>query len=86
MTCPVHKAVNTICFWGPRPVKSWKRPALFALSLPFVLGAIALWWYFGGRGFAAIWPIVIAVAIGGFGTVVSLFGCDECVARGFGEI
>ena len=85
MTCPVHTVVNTICYWGPRPVKNWKRPAAAAISVAIFAASIALWWVFGERGLAATWPILIAVAIGGFGSIVSVFGCYEFVARSMGE-
>jgi len=83
--CRLCRVVPVICFWGPRPEKRWKRPGLFAASvLITLLGAVV---------FAPNLPAAIVLyalfgfilAVGIFGIVVSVFGCNACVARTFGD-
>lgn len=79
--------INAICFWGPQPVKSWKRPAMLAVSVPTLVGGIAFAWTMpqiqtlGGAAFC-----FVLLALGISGIVTSSAGCDHCVARLWGSI
>jgi hypothetical protein len=79
--------INTICFWGPRPVKSWKRPALVICSVPILGGGFAY-----AMAMLQVQSIVdlvlglILLAMGACGIVTSLVGCDDCIARLFGDL
>lgn len=86
--CPYCKAINTICFWGPRPEAKWKRPALLVVSVLLAVGFGVLAWWLVQR------PDSVAIAIisgllslaGALGVAVSTHGCNACVARLFGEV
>lgn len=80
--CPV---VNKVCFWGPRAEEAWKRPSLFVASIfitalgalvfvPNVLDSVATY---------VLYSFILVMGV--FGIVVSIFGCNACVARAFGE-
>jgi hypothetical protein len=86
MGCPTHRLVKNVCFWGSRRAEPWKRPVLFLLSAPFLIGAGALWWALQERGVAELWPILILAVLGVFGLGVALLGCDDCVTRALGEV
>jgi hypothetical protein len=78
--------VITICFWGPRPVKPWKRVGLLIASVVILAIALVSGWaillrnsYVGAVLDLSLW------AMGIFGIVIWRRGCDECVARCFGD-
>jgi uncharacterized membrane protein HdeD (DUF308 family) len=87
MPCRFCATVNTICFWGPRPVRSWKRPVLLIGSVPILVGGFAFAWVmFQQQSIAAALLGLTLLAMGAFGIVTSLLGCDDCVARLFGDL
>ena len=82
MPCHFCGAENKICYWGPCPVKPWKRPVLLALSALFLIGGAAFaWTTFCQENAAGVILGAFPSALGALGIVISLFGCDECVAR-----
>jgi hypothetical protein len=86
MPCRFCGIVNTICYWGGRSVKPWKRPLLFIASVPFLAGGLAYAWVMVQQQSVAgtvLGLIVLAISAGGI--VISLRGCDDCVARFFGD-
>ncbi len=89
LTCSTCALVNTLCFWGDIPAKKWKRPALAILSIVILSG--------GGYLFSTSWsstlqsPIVllltlVLVVLFTFSLILSIIGCDKCVAKIFGKI
>lgn len=86
MPCRFCGTVNTLCYWGPRPVKAWKRPALLVGSVPIIVGSLAIAWAIFGQSIIGVILGLFMSAVGAFRVVISLFGCDECVARFFGDI
>lgn len=87
MSCRFCGAVNTLCYWGPRPVKTWKRPVLLVISVPIVIGGFAFAWaMFGHQSILGVMLGLFLGAAGIFGIVIALLGCDECVARYSGSI
>jgi hypothetical protein len=87
MPCTYCKTVNTICFWGAMPEKTWKRPALLILSVVGAVGFGALLWLSlidaTNVLFIALSMLLAAASL--LGILVSLQGCDACVARLFGS-
>jgi hypothetical protein len=87
MRCRFCSVVNTLCFWGPRPEQRWKRPWLFAIcavSLIVLLTAVSM-----SREESVLVSYVfgpVLIAFSAWGIVVSIGGCDACVARLFGEL
>ena len=78
---------RVICFWGElTPYKRWKRVfaffgslALVALSIAVVLFEQPVTWF----------HIVLALGLGSFsslGLIASIWGCNRCVVRMFGDI
>lgn len=87
MSCAYCRTVNTVCFWGPMKEKPWKRPALFVLSVLGSAGFGALLWLSWvnpeGIPLMALAGFLVAASI--LGILVSLHGCNACVARLFGS-
>ena len=88
MPCPYCKTVNTICFWGPMPERTWKRPWLFVFSLVLSGGFGTLIWLFWAKedslAFAGLSALLVVAGI--LGLMVSIKGCNACVARLFGQV
>nr|AGY30851.1 hypothetical protein [uncultured bacterium] len=86
--CSYCKVVNTVCFWGPRPEATWKRPVLILCALPFAFGIPALLWHFWGRPDSALlWLLGIPLfLLAILGLLVGASGCSACVSRLFGEL
>jgi hypothetical protein len=88
MPCAYCKTVNRLCFWGPRQEARWKRPILLLCSITLALGFGAICWLFRSRP-DALMLLVLSASLalaGGLGALVSVHGCDACVARLFGEV
>ena len=86
MPCHFCGVVNTICFWGPRPVKSWKRPVPPVISVPMLAGGFVFTWaMLQKESILGVALGALLLAMGAFGIVIALLGCDNCVARAFGE-
>jgi hypothetical protein len=85
--CPLCPVVARIAFWGPRPERSWKRPALFVFSLAILL---VLGWLVvvvpGPHGAITWLGLVVLALISVLGLSTSIRGCDACVARLFGDL
>ena len=82
--CPV---VAKIAFWGPRPVRSWKRPVLFVFALAILLVSGALIVIVPGPLSPFTWfGFVVLALVCILGLSTSIKGCDACVARLFGDL
>jgi hypothetical protein len=87
-SCIYCSVVNRVCFWGPYPKASWKRPLLLLCATPFLVGIPALFWLFRDHQD----PIVLYVLgvplfiFATLGLLVGVRGCDACVARMSGSI
>jgi hypothetical protein len=82
MPCLFCRVVNTLCYWGPRQIKAWKRPVLCVLSVPILLGGLAFTWaMFDKQSVAGAGIGLFIAVVGALGIGVSLRGCDQCVAR-----
>ena len=71
------------------PHRKWKRPILLLLSIIGLIGAGALFIVYENPSTSNKFTIVLALACGLLlllGLVVSIIGCDKCVARIFGDI
>jgi hypothetical protein len=67
-------------------VKPWKRWVLLAGSvLVLLLGLSLAWDVPQTQSIVGAFFALFILAIGAFGIVVSLFGCDDCVAKFFGD-
>ena len=68
-----------------RPERKWKRPGLFIASA--LIAALAAYVLAAKSGsflpMYALWGALLLV--GGFGIAISIFGCNACVARVFGD-
>lgn len=85
MNCACCRVVNTICYWGERPQAKWKRPLLFILSILLILFSLLPWFLENAQLIHfLLFGIIFLIAV--MGLVVSLFGCDACVARCTGDI
>ena len=93
---PCIRAAKTACIAGsstyvslgdPPPVTKWKRPVLLvaglALTVCTVLALRFAWERNDGLFFAAV--SIIVMLIGLLGVVISVRGCDLCVARYLGK-
>lgn len=87
--CPTCVVVDRLCFWGDLPQRQWKRPLLFLLSLAGLVGTGYLL-YAREPSWAEnplvmvlflVCPILLILAL-----IVSVTGCDRCVARFLGEV
>ena len=83
--CPI---VGKIAYWGPRPVRLWKRLALFfcslaILGLAFMLIGVVGTEFFSHPGYSILTAFLLGISIGGF--IVAFKACDSCVARFFGD-
>jgi hypothetical protein len=86
MPCRLCGTVNAVCFWGPRQVKSWKRPALLICSIPLLAGGMPFAWVMlQMQSIAGAILGLFIFAVGACGIVTSAIGCDDCVARLFGD-
>ncbi len=90
--CPTCKLIDKICYWGDMPIKKWKRPILYIISLVFFLGwGLLFVLLMISFDFSDIDLIVTALLsfflmlLGLLGLKVSIIGCDRCVARIFGS-
>jgi hypothetical protein len=88
MPCAYCKPVNTICFWGPRPERPWKRPVLLVLSLILGVGFGSLLWLLQDRPDYVLFFAIGApfTAVAALSVLVSVKGCSACVARLLGEV
>jgi hypothetical protein len=85
--CVYGGIVNRLCFWGPMPEATWKRPLLITSALFFLVGIPALFWATRHHHDAADYVLggfLFSVAL--FGLMVGINGCDACVARMAGSI
>ena len=80
------RPVRVLCFWGPRAEKKWKRPVLFLCSVPILaLGLVPLFLPLAQGtvlqllGLYVLFGFILFIAV--LGILVSLFGCNACVAR-----
>ena len=88
LSCAYCKTVNVVCFWGPRPVAAWKRPVLLFCSALLAFGFGTLIWLLREHPNALFFS-VLAVPLtlaGTLGLLISVHGCNACVARLFGEV
>ena len=86
--CIYCKPVQRIALWGPRPEANWKRPILLVCSILLGGGFAYLTWLLRYDPRYAYFPLlsVPLAFLGGLGMLVSINGCNACVARLFGEI
>jgi hypothetical protein len=70
------------------PERAWKRPWLFVFSLLLGGGFGALLWAFWTKedslAFTGLAALLLAVSL--LGLLVSVKGCNACVARLFGSV
>jgi hypothetical protein len=86
-SCLYCGLVQYMSLGDPPPVTKWKRPVLLvagtALTVCTVLGLRFAWERSGGTFFAAVSTLLMILAL--LGVVISLRGCDVCVARYLGK-
>lgn len=86
--CVYGRIVNKLCFWGPMPEATWKRPLLLLAALPILAGLPAVFWASRDHKEAAVIYLLggflFALALLGF--MVGINGCRACVARMLGSI
>lgn len=86
-SCLYCNVVQLVSLGDPPPVNGWKRPLLFvagvALTVCTVLGLRFAWERVDAQFFAVVSCILMIVAL--LGVVISLRGCDLCVARFLGK-
>jgi hypothetical protein len=79
--------IQYVSLGDPPPVTKWKRPVLLvaglALTVCTVLALRFAWERNDGTFFAAVSVIVMLVGL--LGVVISVRGCDVCVARYLGK-
>jgi hypothetical protein len=90
--CQFCSLVTTVAFWGPRPQRSWNRPVMLVLSLVSTAGFGSLLWIFRarwmpwGRQDLSLGLLLLVVLFSALCLLVSIRGCDACVARLFGDL
>ena len=86
-SCLYCHVVQLVSLGEPPPVKGWKRPLLLiaglALTICTVLGLRFAWERVDATFFAVVSCILMLIAL--LGVVISLRGCDLCVARFLGK-
>ncbi len=86
-SCLYCSVVQYVSLGDPPPVKGWKRPLLLfagvALTVCTVLGLRFAWERADATFFAVVSCILMGLAL--LGVVISLRGCDACVARFLGK-
>ena len=85
--CRYCSLVTKVAFWGSRREASWKRPVLLIASLIGTVGCAAVLWVFRGRWVnvaLVLWGVLMLYCI--LGVVVSINGCNSCVARLAGDL
>jgi hypothetical protein len=86
-SCLYCKVVETVCYWEPLPVKTWKRPALFLTSAALTAGAFLALRFTIQRGDVQFLSALSAIFMGFtlLGVAISFRGCDACVSRFLGK-
>lgn len=86
--CMYCKPVQRIAFWGALPEARWKRPVLLLLSVLLGGGIAWLTWRLHGDPKYTYFPLLsVPLAILTFlGLLVSINGCNACVARLMGDV
>src|SRR5262245_44458622 len=88
-SCRLCRPIGIICFWGPRPARKWKRPVLFVISIPILLLGAVVFFLPPQYTPLELLPLYVLSGfvqfIGLLGLIVSLLGCNACVARTFGD-
>ena len=86
-SCLYCGLTNYMTLGDPPPINKWKRPVLLvagtALTVCTVLALRFAWERVDGMFFASVSAILMIVAL--LGVVISLRGCDICVARYLGK-
>lgn len=84
--CKLCPLVAKLSFWGPRPERKWKRPGLFIASV-LIAALSAFVFVTRVSDFAPTYALfAVLFVVGVFGITVSVFGCNACVARAFGDL
>ncbi len=85
--CLYCSLVQYVSLGEPPAKKGWKRPVLavagLALTVSTVMGLRFAWERADGMFFATVSVILMMIAL--LGLVISLRGCDDCVARFLGK-
>ena len=86
-SCLYCKVVETVCYWDPLPVRTWKRPALFLAAVGLTAVAVIALKLTMARGdvqfLSALSLIFMVFTL--LGVAISFRGCDACVARFLGK-
>ena len=88
-TCGLCATTRAVCFWGERTSYArWKRIMMLVISpLPLALAAALVYVSFGQSGSWFAWVLAVPVAaVGVFGFLAAIWGCDACVVRVWGEL
>ena len=86
--CSTCSITNIIFFWGDMPQRKWKRPTLFIICMVSLVGGSALFYVSEHPNASSSFTICLAIFIGLIlllGLIVSIVGCDKCVARALGS-
>jgi len=86
-SCPYCKVVETVCYWEPLPIETWKRPALFATSAVLMAIAVVALRFTLERGDVQFLS-ALSILFTGFtslGVAISICGCAPCVSRFLGR-
>jgi hypothetical protein len=85
--CLYCSLVQYVSLGEPPAVKGWKRPVLavagVALTISTVMALRFAWERTDAMFFATVSVILMMIAL--LGVVISLRGCDHCVARYLGK-
>lgn len=86
--CSYCKTVRKIAFWGELPTAGWKRPGLLFCSIALAAGFGSLMWLLKDRpNYSLFFLLALPLTLGGvLGILVSVRGCDRCVAKLFGNV
>ena len=86
-SCLYCTLVQYVSIGDPPPVKDWKRPLLLiaglVLTVSTVMGIRFAWERPGATFFAAVSSLLMLIAL--LAVVISVRGCDSCVARYLGK-
>ena len=83
MRCPYCRIVNAMTFWPWTPYVRRKRVIMGAMSIGLAIPA-SIGAYMGFfENPSVLIPIIPILMVCVFGLLVSLFGCETCVAKAY---
>ncbi len=85
-SCKLCTITKFVCFWGELTTYArWRRVFMFFGSLLLLCLPVALFFYEGPGSWIVYGLAAFLALFSLLGLVSSIWGCDKCVVRMFGE-